>query len=85
MAHSSHSERSIHEMLKDTPPMNESNSAIHSGTEGRIKHPSNLVFRNNSGLFYILFFIQIDVLCRFVNANDCHNCFSSGYATRIPI
>lgn len=50
MAHSSsHSERSIHEMLKDTPPMNESNSAIHSGIEGRVKHPNSLPFRNNSG------------------------------------
>lgn len=54
MAHSSsshHSERSIHEMLKDTPPMNESNSAIHSGIEGKIKHPNSLPFRNNSGEF----------------------------------
>lgn len=56
MAHSSsshHSERSIHEMLKDTPPMNESNSAIHSGIEGRVnkQHPNSLPFRNNSGEF----------------------------------
>lgn len=47
MAHSSHSERSIHEMLKDTPPMNESSSSIHSGTEGRIKPPNSLPFRNS--------------------------------------
>lgn len=49
MAHTSHSERSIHEMLKDTPPMNESNSAIHSGTDPRHKHPNNLPLRNMSG------------------------------------
>lgn len=50
MAHSSsHSERSIHEMLKDTPPMNESNSAIQSGIEGRVKHPNSLHIRTNSG------------------------------------
>lgn len=50
MAHSSsHSERSIHEMLKDTPPMNESNSAIQSGIEGRVKHPGSLHIRTNSG------------------------------------
>lgn len=49
MAHASQSERSIHEMLKDTPPMNESNSAIHSGIEGRVKQTNNLPFRNNSG------------------------------------
>ncbi|XP_055326748.1 arfaptin-2 [Sitodiplosis mosellana] len=48
MAHSSsHSERSIHEMLKDAPPMNES-SAIQSGIEGRVKHPSSLHIRTNS-------------------------------------
>lgn len=53
MAHSSsHSERSIHEMLKDAPPMNESNSAIQSGIEGRVKHPSSLHIRTNSGLCY---------------------------------
>lgn len=50
MAHSSgHTERSIHEMLKDTPSMNESNSAIHSGIEGRVKHPNSLHIRTNSG------------------------------------
>lgn len=64
MAHSSHSERSIHEMLKDTPPMNESNSAIQSGIEGRIKQSNNLPFRNNSGkkensfLFVYLFHLS---------------------------
>lgn len=53
MAHSSgHTERSIHEMLKDTPSMNESNSAIHSGIEGRIKHPNSLHIRTNSGEFW---------------------------------
>lgn len=55
MAHSSsHSERSIHEMLKDAPPMNESNSAIQSGIEGRVKHPSSLHIRTNSGMLEIL-------------------------------
>lgn len=50
MAHSSgHTERSIHDMLKDTPSMNESNSAIHSGIEGRVKHPNSLHIRTNSG------------------------------------
>lgn len=50
MAHSSaHTERSIHEMLRDTPSMNESNSAIHSGIEGRVKHPNSLHIRTNSG------------------------------------
>lgn len=54
MAHSSaHTERSIHEMLKDTPSMNESNSAIHSGIEGRAKHPSSLHIRTNSGMFIL--------------------------------
>lgn len=52
MAHSSsHSERSIHEMLKDAPPMNESNSAIQSGIEGR--HPTSLHIRTNSGKMFI--------------------------------
>lgn len=53
MAHSSsHSERSIHEMLKDAPPMNESNSAIQSGIEGRVKHPPrDLHIRTNSGKY----------------------------------
>lgn len=32
MANSTQSERSIHEMLKDTPSMNESNNSVHSGT-----------------------------------------------------
>lgn len=60
MAHSSsHSERSIHEMLKDTPPMNESNSAIQSGIEGRVKHPNSLHVRTNSGKN---FFIPINIL-----------------------
>lgn len=50
MAHTSQSERSIHEMLRDTPSMNESSSAIHSGTEHhRIKHPSSLTLHNISG------------------------------------
>ncbi|XP_055697724.1 arfaptin-2 [Phlebotomus papatasi] len=47
----SHSERSIHEMLKDTPSMNESNSAIHTGTEPRgfrPNHPNSLPLRNAS-------------------------------------
>uniref|UniRef100_A0A0K8TMD7 Putative arfaptin n=1 Tax=Tabanus bromius TaxID=304241 RepID=A0A0K8TMD7_TABBR len=49
MAHSVHPERSIHEMLKDTPPMNESASAIHSGTEPRsFKPPNSLPLRNIS-------------------------------------
>lgn len=53
MAHSSgHTERSIHDMLKDTPCMNDSNSAIHSGIEGRVKHPNSLHIRTNSGKFY---------------------------------
>lgn len=53
MAHSVHSERSIHEMLKDTPPMNESASAIHSGTEPRnYKPPNSLPLRNISGKFF---------------------------------
>lgn len=48
MTHSVHAERSIHEMLKDTPPMNESGSAIHSGTEGRqYKPPNSLPLRTN--------------------------------------
>lgn len=51
MAHSVHTERSIHEMLKDAPPMNESTSAIHSGTEARSFKPNNLSLplRNHSG------------------------------------
>lgn len=50
MAHSSNiPERSIHDMLRDTPSMNESNSAIHSGFEGRVKQPTSLPLRNNSG------------------------------------
>ncbi|XP_014103448.2 arfaptin-2 [Bactrocera oleae] len=49
MAHSLHTERSIHEMLKDTPPMNESGSAIHSGTEGRpFMPPNSLPLHNHS-------------------------------------
>ncbi|XP_055696626.1 arfaptin-2 isoform X2 [Lutzomyia longipalpis] len=47
----SHSERSIHEMLKDTPSMNDSNSAIHTGTEPRgfrPNHPNSLALRNVS-------------------------------------
>lgn len=53
MAHSLHTERSIHEMLKDTPPMNESGSAIHSGTEGRpFMPPNSLPLHNHSGLFF---------------------------------
>ncbi|XP_021926957.1 arfaptin-2 isoform X2 [Zootermopsis nevadensis] len=42
-------ERNIHEMLKDTPVMNDSNSAVHSGTApptpqhlGYIPHPTSL-------------------------------------------
>ena len=62
MAHSSHSERSIHEMLRDTPTMNESSSAIHSGTEPRIK-PNSLALHNISGSFitssFSLFFRRI--------------------------
>lgn len=64
MAHSSHSERSIHEMLKDTPPMNESNSAIQSGIEGRMKQTNNLPFRNNSGKNNILL-LSNEIYCLF--------------------
>lgn len=35
-------------MLRDTPSMNESNSAIHSGTEPRLKHPNSLPLHNIS-------------------------------------
>ncbi|KAJ6636191.1 Arfaptin-1 [Pseudolycoriella hygida] len=42
------SHTSIHEMLKDTPTLNESNSAIHSGTEPRLKHPNSLALNNIS-------------------------------------
>lgn len=42
---------SIHEMLKDTPTMNESNTAIHSGTEPRLKHPNSLPLNNISGTY----------------------------------
>lgn len=60
MAHSSaHTERSIHEMLRDTPSMNDSNSAIHSGIEGRVKHPNSLHIRTNSGkLFHHISFTE---------------------------
>lgn len=40
---------SIHEMLKDTPTMNESNTAIHSGSEPRLKHPNSLPLNHISG------------------------------------
>lgn len=48
--HTSQSERSIHEMLRDTPSMNESASAIHSGAHEpvRAKHPSSLPLNNVS-------------------------------------
>ncbi|XP_037947034.1 arfaptin-2 isoform X2 [Teleopsis dalmanni] len=48
----SNSQISIHEMLKDTPSMNESDSAIHSGTEdSRVYKPSNsLALKNYSVL-----------------------------------
>lgn len=56
MAHSSgQSERSIHEMLKEEPCMNESNSAIHSGFETRIKHPNSTHVRTNSGKYFYLY------------------------------
>lgn len=42
------SHTSIHEMLKDTPTMNESSNAIHSGTEPRLKHPNSLPLNNIS-------------------------------------
>lgn len=62
MAHSSsHSERSIHEMLKDAPPMNESNSAIQSGIEGRVKHPNSLHIRTSSGKFRTVFFHHFQI------------------------
>lgn len=56
MAHTSQSERSIHEMLRDTPSMNESNSAIHSGTEPRLKHPNSLPLHNISGKLGVFLF-----------------------------
>lgn len=88
MAHSSHSERSIHEMLKDTPPMNESNSAIHSGIEGRIKHPNSLPFRNNSGLFKkkLIFQIYTSIYEQcYEYEYECNMFFSSSHTTHIPI
>lgn len=51
---------SIHEMLKDTPTMNESNTAIHSGiqsgTEPRLKHPNSLPLNNISGTCSVQWF-----------------------------
>lgn len=48
MAHSN-TERSIHEMLKDTPPMNDSNNAVQTGTEGRaVKVPTTLSLKSVS-------------------------------------
>lgn len=38
----SHSERSIHEMLKDTPAIHSGTSAIHSGTTDARIRPTNL-------------------------------------------
>lgn len=54
MAHSVHVERSIHEMLKDTPSMNESDNAVHTGTEASSSSPpfappNSLPLRNHSG------------------------------------
>lgn len=50
MDHSSQSERSIHEMLKDTPSMNESSNAVQTGTEPKgIKHPTSLPLKSISG------------------------------------
>lgn len=58
MAHSVHMERSIHEMLKDAPHMNDSDSVVHSGTEANnstsppFRSPANsLPIRNHSGKF----------------------------------
>lgn len=64
MAHSVHVERSIHEMLKDTPSMNESDNAVHTGTEASSSctpfkaPPTTLPLRNHSGIVnsYYLFY-----------------------------
>jgi hypothetical protein len=49
-------ERNIHEMLKDTPVMNDSNSAVHSGIApatpqrlGYIPHPTSLPLSTTAG------------------------------------
>ncbi|XP_061399576.1 arfaptin-2 [Musca vetustissima] len=55
MAHSVRVERSIHEMLKDAPSMNESDNAVHTGTEDSSScpppfksPPTSLSLRNHS-------------------------------------
>lgn len=49
-------ERNIHEMLKDTPVMNDSNNAVHSGTApptpqrgGYMSHPTSLPLAATTG------------------------------------
>jgi hypothetical protein len=49
-------ERNIHEMLKDTPVMNDSNNAVHSGTApptpqrvGYMSHPTSLPLATTTG------------------------------------
>lgn len=68
MAHTSQSERSIHDMLRDTPSMNESSSAIHSGTEHRIKHPNSLPLHNISGKS------KLDICSYWINMYHCIDC-----------
>lgn len=41
--------RSIHEMLKDTPPMNESSNAVQTGSIEPKKHPTSLPLKSVSG------------------------------------
>lgn len=55
-------ERSIHEMLKDTPSMNESDNAVHTGTEDSSSctppfksPPTSLPLRNHSGENSLIF------------------------------
>jgi len=49
-------ERNIHELLKDTPVMNDSNNAVHSGTApptpqrvGYVSHPTSLSLATTTG------------------------------------
>ena len=57
------SERSIHEMLKDTPSLNESSGSVSSGTEAKFPtHSQSMPFPAPSGK-YIRFISKVQCAC----------------------
>lgn len=62
MSRSVQVERSIHEMLKDTPSMNDSENAVHTGSEPSssciaFKHPpTTLSITDHSGIYCVFLF-----------------------------